>query len=271
MSDLATAFDCSTGIYSLYRWCKYFGVPKELYYVILELFKRLNSMYCSLGTRSRRAGAQDQPIGTIMRTYIEQIPMGVTGLDDYTVAGKIIFCALLHKETNNILHRVPYYLDRFIDNVTWINARHICTHDVLKISYDLVFYVFGKYFGHLIEPHNFPKSIDCAACIYFKSTEYEPFPQCTYRRPCSIYHKKCSRPGLRSFLRRLNIDCILSCYGDRKTYVIKALYGRSAWLCSDENLSNDVKYDPKFYSYYPQMVIADIAKYISSANRTINL
>jgi len=271
MSDLATAFDCSTGIYSLYRWCKYFGVPKELYYLILELFKRLNRMYCSLGTRSRRVGADDQPIGDVVRTYIEQIRKGVTRPDDYTVAGKIIFCALLHKETNNILHRVACYLDDFIDIITWVNARHICTNDVLKISYDLVFYVIGKYFGHLIKPHNFPKSIDCIVCRFFKPTKYESFPLCTYRRPYSIYHKKCSRPGLRSFLRQLNIDCILLCYGDRKTYVIKALYGRSVWSCGDENLSNDVKHDPNFYLYYPQMVIADIAKYISSTNRTINL
>lgn len=257
MSDLATAFDCSTGIYSLYRWCKYFGVPKDVYYVILGSFKNLNRKYCSLGIRSRYVGGKGEPIGDVMRTYFKQIPKGVTTPNDYVTAGKIIFTSLVYKETNSIFHHVAYYLDYFIYEIKWVNARHVCTNDVLKISYDLVFYVIGKYFGHFIDQHDFPKSIDCDGCKYFKPTKCEPFPQCDYRGTYTGHHKKCSPKALRSFLRQIYIDCILLRYGCRKSFIMD-------W-------PHVADQDPNFYPFFPRVIISDLAEHISGTNRTINL
>jgi len=114
MQNLSSLFDTTTGLYTIYKWCRYNQIPKELFNLILLYTKNYPPcIHCSLkcckydSKRISSGHANNNVslislVGSLIDKY-KQNP------NDKATIGKIILIAYTKNESTQIPHTIKIF------------------------------------------------------------------------------------------------------------------------------------------------------------------
>uniref|UniRef100_A0A6C0C754 Uncharacterized protein n=1 Tax=viral metagenome TaxID=1070528 RepID=A0A6C0C754_9ZZZZ len=249
--NLSLLFNEATGLYSVYKWCQYNKIPKDLFNLIFSCFKSFpRCIYCSLKCcqydyhnvkyiwrrdEKYRIGHvfNNCSLGEILGNLFIQLAR--ERLDDVTI-GKIALISLVKNENSKIPSLIGDFLDKILESKCRINNYRI---KIFNIGYGPLFRIIGSFYSNISGVvNNYPRK---KHAIFYDNEGYGHNVDQTFERfPRESVIHKYSNVTLNSYLRHVRMTCSDILYGDRKACFKSTFDCLKPW----KKLKRDLEYYP---------------------------